>query len=235
MIQVSISYGFGNENRYNLSSVPKNIQLALYKYELYSESKLKELQKNNININVIHLPLDTLKRDARDMVQFMNYLYDITGIKKFVIHPNKLIESFVHYWMDKEGEYPRYQLCIENFQWKTRKELRTPLKILEYCVKYPNHIKMCFDTSHAEELWFDHRILHTLLPHISVIHLSNRARSKSHMPFNSGKGELNLMAFVNRLKFIKWNGDIVLEYMPDYRDKLIKNYYLLKEIMDGKK
>ena len=43
MTRVSISYGFGNENRYNLSTVPKNIQLALYKYELYSESKIKEL------------------------------------------------------------------------------------------------------------------------------------------------------------------------------------------------
>ena len=102
MIRASISYGFGNENRYNLSTVPKNIQLALYKYELYSESKIKELQENNININVVHLPLDTLERDPYDMVEFIMNLHYKTGVTKFIIHPNKLIKSFIQYWMDAE-------------------------------------------------------------------------------------------------------------------------------------
>ena len=234
MTRVSISYGFGNENRYNLSTVPKNIQLSLYKYELYSESKIKELQENNININVVHLPLDTLKRDPYDMVEFINVLHYKTGVTKFVIHPNKLIKSFVKYWMEFQlSEQPKYQLCIENFEWKSNKEMRSPLKILEYCIKYPEHIKMCFDTCHTEEIWFDHKILHTLLPYISVIHLSNRHGRQKHMPFNSGNGDLNLMSFVNHLKFVKWSGDIVLEYMPDYSHKLVKNYYFLKEIING--
>jgi sugar phosphate isomerase/epimerase len=53
------------------------------------------------------------------------------------------------------------------------------------------------------------------------------------MPFNTGKGDLNLMAFVNHLKFIKWNGDLVLEYMAEYTDQKIKNYHFLKEYLNG--
>ena len=235
MIRVSISYGFGEENRYNLQNIPENIQLALYKYDTYSESNLHLLEKNNINVNVVHLPLDTLKRDAFEMVEFMDTIHNITNVKKFVIHPNKNIKSFMHFWIEHQGEYPRYQLCIENFQWRKKKEMRSPLAIMPYAIQFPNHIRICLDTSHTEEIWLDHKILYTLLPYISVIHLSNRNKKErtQHMPFNSGKGDLNLMGFVNHLKFIKWNGDIVLEYMPEYREKLIKNYYFLEETLNG--
>jgi len=233
MITISISYGFGKNNRYNIETIPKNIQLAIYKYEEFLESNLKILHENNINVNVVHLPLDTLKKDQYEMIEFMNALRYKIGVKKFVIHPNKTIKSFVEYWMSFQAKDPTYQLCIENFQWRMKKELKSPLEILEYCITYPNHIKMCLDTSHTEEIWLDHKILNTLLRYVSVIHLSNRQGKKQHMPFNSSKGDLNLMAFVNNLKFVKWSGDIVLEYMPEHQHKLFKNYQFLREIMDG--
>jgi sugar phosphate isomerase/epimerase len=236
MIRVSISTGFGEGNRYNIETIPENIQWALYKYDFYQEADLEFLERNNINVNVVHLPLDTLKRDPDPMFDLMDKINNRLGTKKFVIHPNKLIKSFLHYYMDNiAGKYPKYKLCIENFQWRKKKVFRSPLEILEYCIQYPLHLAMCLDTSHTEELWFDHKILHTILPYTEVIHLSNRnyAERKQHMPFNTGTGDLNLMAFVNHLKFINWNGDIVLEYMPDYKDKIYKNYLFLKEHFNG--
>jgi sugar phosphate isomerase/epimerase len=235
MIQVSVSYGFGEDNRYNLENIPDNIQWALYKYEMFKETDLEFLERNNINVNVVHLPLDTLKRDIGDMLDLMNLINKKVKTRKFVIHPNKFIISFLDYFVDYMGEYPRYQLCVENFQWRKKKELRSPLEILEWCIKYPNHIGMCIDTSHTEETWFDHKIItHLLIPHTKVIHLSNRndAERKQHMPFNTGNGNLNLMGFINHLKFIKWKGDLVLEYMAEYREKLYKNYFFLKEYLN---
>lgn len=238
MIRVSISYGFGSENRYNLEDIPKNIQLALYKYDTYSEANLDLLEKNNINVNVVHLPIDTLKRDPEEMVKFMNTIHEKTGTEKFVIHPNKSIKSFIYYWIACRNfrTYWPYKLCIENFQWRKKKEMRSPLEIMAYAIQYPHFIRMCLDTSHTEEIWLDHKILYTMLPYISVIHLSNRSKKDrtQHMPFNSGKGDLNLMAFVNNLKFNNWNGDIVLEYMEEHRHKLFKNYYFLEETLNGK-
>lgn len=236
MIRVSISYGFGEDNRYNIDNIPENIQWALYKYEMFQETDLDFLERNNVNVNVVHLPLDTLRRDVGEIIDLMNHINGVVKTKKFVIHPNKFIISFLDYFIEYMGEYPRYKLCVENFQWRKKKQLRSPLEILDWCIQYPQHIGMCLDTSHTEETWFDHKIItHLLRPHTQVIHLSNRNKKerKQHMPFNTGRGDLNLMAFVNHLKFIKWNGDHVLEYLPEYRDKLYKNQKFLEEHLNG--
>ena len=236
MIRLSISYGFGEDNRYNNEIIPENIQWAVFKYDKFRDDDLAFLKLQNINVNVVHLPLDTLRQDAGDIMDMIFKINDVVGTRKFVIHPNKFILSFVDYFIETLGERPRFKLCIENFQWRRKKVLRTPLDIFELCVQYPQHLGMCLDTSHAEEMWLDPKILHTILrPHTEVIHLSNRNAEErtEHMPFNSPKGDLQLMGFVNYLRGIKWNGDLVLEYMPKYQNKIYKNYRFLKEYLHG--
>jgi len=39
MIQTSISYGFGKDNRYKLDRIPVDIQLAVYKYNIWEENQ----------------------------------------------------------------------------------------------------------------------------------------------------------------------------------------------------
>jgi hypothetical protein len=92
---------------------------------------------------------------------------------------------------------------------------------------------MTLDTTHIEDVWYDHKIIRFLLQYTSVIHLSNRASGiGEHLPFNHVKGELPLIKFVRELKYqYKWSGDIVLEYMPEYHDKLIKNAKYLERLL----
>lgn len=152
----------------------------------------------------------------------------------FVIHPNKLIKQFVSFFQTTKRDAI---LCIENFQWRKKKVLRTPLEIIDYInwINEPHEnpcARMTFDTSHAEEIWFDHRIMSFLLKHISIIHLSNRIGKKSHLPFNVPGGDLNLVGFVLDLKHkYHWNGDIVLEYMEEHSHKLYKNHQYLKRLL----
>ena len=67
----------------------------------------------------------------------------------------------------------------------------------------------------------------SLLKHTSVIHLSNQSKEKAigkHLPFNDPRGMFNLVGFVRDLKYrYKWEGDLVLEYMPEHKHRLIKN------------
>jgi hypothetical protein len=93
---------------------------------------------------------------------------------------------------------------------------------------------MTIDTSHIEDVWFDHRIMDYLLKFTKVIHLSNRAKGLgSHLPFNHTDGEINLISFVKELKYrYKWSGTIVLEYMPDYHTKLIKNCKYVEKLLE---
>lgn len=242
---VSISYGFSEDNRYHLSKIPESIQLAIYKYKLFTDLKetiYKQIQKGNIDVKVIHLPLDTLRIDHNDALSMITELREKIGCYKFVIHPNKGIKSFLDFFLGSDpGDII---LCVENFQWKKGKELRSPLQIIDFIheLRYQfyyamDNIRLCFDTSHAEEIWFDYKLMSFLLPYINVIHLSNRISTgkdkEQHMAFNSGKGELNLVGFVKELvSRYKWSGNIVLEYAPNYHHKLIQNAYYLRRLID---
>jgi len=245
---VSISYGFSEDNRYHLSSVPESIQLAIYKYKLFTDLKdemLKQLRRGKIDVRVIHLPLDTLRIDHNDALNMIKELRAEVGCHKFVIHPNKGIKSFLDFFL---GSDPKdIILCVENFQWKRGKELRSPLQIIDFIhsLRYEfyyalDNIRLCFDTSHAEEMWFDYKLMSFLLPYIEVIHLSNRVSTgknkEQHMAFNSGKGELNLIGFVKELlSRYNWNREIILEYAPAYHPKLIQNAYYLRKLIDERR
>lgn len=238
-MRASISYGFGETNRYNLNSIPKDIQLAVYKSDMFwpnSQEIEKQLKENEVSVNVVHLPLDTLRQDFNNIFKMIDFCKENLGCSKFVIHPNKLIEGFVRYYKHFYNHY-NITLCIENFPWRKKKALRSPLEIIGFIEqvenrRYENNLGLTFDTSHAEELWFDDSVLSYLLPYISVIHLSNRIGKKQHLPFNVSKGDLNLVGFVQKLKHrYHWDGDIVLEYMPEYHTKLFKNYQYLKKLI----
>jgi len=237
MIEVAISYGFEANDRYNLEEIPPNIQLATFQYKGLKQNQeriIKALEKAETNVLTLHLPLDTLKQDPHDILDTIFMFNKNFACQNFIIHPNKHFLDFMHYYekCKSRGVYD-YKLCIETFQWRKKKEVRSPLDIMEICIQHPE-VSMCIDTSHIETLWFDYKIMYKLLKYTSVIHLSNRAKGHgSHMPFNSPHGELNLVGFVKDLKHrYKWRGIIVLEYMPEHQHKLLKNYYYIKRLLE---
>ena len=103
---------------------------------------------------------------------------------------------------------------------------------MEWCFRYPG-LNMVIDTSHIEEIWMNHMIMPSLLKYTSVIHLSNKSKEfGQHLPFNHPKGVHNLVKFVRDLKYTyKWKGDLVLEYMPEYQHKLIKNRDYIERLL----
>ena len=244
MIEVSVSYGFSGDNRYHEPGpIPKKIQLALYKYEHYIEIKekiFKEISQDHIHVKAVHMPLDFLRHEPSLMFDMIKEIRDEVGAFKFIVHPNKGIRKFLSLFLVED--IWDVQLCIENFQWRKKKELRNPLKIIEYMwhMKLSDILSntpgdlfaMCLDTSHIDDVWFDYQMLSHLLPYTSVIHLSNRQGRNQHLPFNISNGDLNLIAFVKNLKKLhNWSGDIVLEYMPEYRHKLISNCKYIERLL----
>lgn len=232
-INVSVSYGYGEDNRYSMPWIPTNVQLALYKYDVFMQSREQiylHLLENDIKVRVVHLPLDTLKTPFNKIVDMMNEVFDRTGCPLFVIHPNRGIHEFVRNY---NVAMQRPLLSIETFGWKSNKSLRSPLEIIDYVRQFRNGLTMTLDTTHIEELWFDYRIMSHLLKYTRVIHLSNRAKGVGqHIPFNDSRGSLNLVGFVNDLKGrYKWKGELVLEYMEDYRHKILKNAKYVESLL----
>lgn len=227
-IQVSISHNFEDE-----TNMPRNSQLAIFKYQRWKDSKIEIINKIKFRdsiINVIHLPIDILKQPICEIFDMISLLKSITFCKKFVIHPNEGIRYFIRSFLNS---YIDAELCIENFQHRKKKELRNILYIIEECIRYDTpRLRACFDTSHAEEHWFNPQILQYMLKYISVIHLSNRKGKRQHMPFNITNGDLRLVSFIQELKNnYNWSGDIVLEYMEEYTNKLTKNSEYLKRLL----
>ena len=236
MINVSISYGFGEGNRYALDRIPQKIQLALYKYDLFMEMKediSKAISRTHTHVKVVHLPLDTLRRSFSEIIELMNFCFNEFGCMKYVVHPKKRIEDFIYSFLLCETE--GIQLLLETFPFRNKKAIRTPIDIMEWCIHYPSALQMVIDTSHIEEIWMNYMIMGTLLKHTSVIHLSNQSREKAigkHLPFNHPKGIFNLVGFVRDLKYrYKWEGDLVLEYMPEHKHRLIKNRDYIERLL----
>jgi len=244
-IEVAVSYGFGSDNRYNDSgSIPQKIQLALYKYERYQQQKkkiFKAISRGHIHVKVVHMPLDFLRQDRNLMFDMIKELRNEVGCCTYVVHPNKNIKQFLPAFL--EQHMMDVTLCIENFQWRKKKELRNPLKMIEYAnllkedYDYVDRrIRLCLDTSHTDDIWFEYQLMYYLLPYVDVIHLSNRTGREQHLPFNTGRGDLNLVGFVKDLKKrYNWGGTIVLEYMPEYRHKLYQNAEYIKRLLYGDK
>ena len=161
MIDVAISFRPVNDENVTLRQIPVPIQLALYQYDIYIQNRnmiLKEIKENFNKIKVVHLPIDTLKVPFEKVYDMVRDIFIQCGCKNFVIHPNKNIENFLQDFRT----IPLVSLCVETFAWKKKKVYRTPLEIIEACLRYKN-VWMTIDTCHIEELWFDPKILSYLL------------------------------------------------------------------------
>lgn len=229
MINTSISLRINNEfSEYENYNLP--IQLSLYKYQLYLENKdiiFEAIKNNKYKLNAVHLPVDSTKIGIEQLFSMIDFFTYALKCKTFVTHPNKGIEYIISLFsLSKKNS----NLCVETFAYRKKKQIRSPLDICDFCIKNKN-VWMTLDTTHIEEIWFDEKILRFLLKYTKVIHLSNRIGRSQHLPFNIQNGDLNLIKFVNDLKRFDWSGDLVLEYMPDYMNDLLKGLQYLQKLI----
>jgi len=230
-IRLATSFGVREESIDWIKNIRTPVQLGIFHSSIFNNLRFtssEELRRNKIEVVAVHLPIDCYKLTPYEIFEVMNYYKDWHGVKKFVVHPNYGIENFINEFSFRT---PVYELCIENFQWKRKKPLRTPLNIYDVC-RGTENIRMAFDTSHAEDVWFDKKIFSYLVDMISVIHLSNRTGKIKHKPFNCMDGDINLVSFVRDLQEeYDWSGDLVLEYSKDYKHKLYENISYLEKIL----
>jgi len=170
MITTSISYGFGNSTLDIIDEIKFPIQLGLYKYDEWlkiQDDIIKKLKENKIEIRVVHLPINSLHYTIKEILDMVELFIVEFGCCKFVIHPNKGIEKFLKEQSNKTIS-SMMEMCVENFSYKNKKALRSPLNIHDLCKIYPN-VKIAFDTSHSDEIWFDCKTFGYLVDKISVI------------------------------------------------------------------
>lgn len=246
MIQVGIGVGIGRprdiEFALEYARFGLGVQLSFFQPDVWHKhfrKTLIEFEKEGLTdkILAVHLPSRT-----PDFVEvepgFAHTLVgDLTLLNEdvlLVIHPNVRIKDALVTLAYELGV--RQTICIENFQYRKKKELRTPLEISEYCIEHDELFAMCFDTTHAEDYWYEYPLMDFILRRTKIIHLSNRKGKEQHIPFNTGGADINLSAFVNDLiPRYKWkDGVIILEYMWEYKYKFWKNAEYILRLLEEK-
>lgn len=232
MIRFGIRQSFDKieqiEDRYANTNVPVEVALPYY-WDIYEPvrahlgeiaQKIKSYGTEVLSIHAVQAPItdERFKAWGREIAEFAKVL----GVATITLHPNnvnkdnavqdeavKNLEYFAGLYKDE------VIFCIETFEGKRR--VFTPDEIASF--KLP----MTLDTSHIrddEKVW---SLLHGHKEHILNVHLSAREGAKQHLPIDSFCKDV-----VRYLIDSKWDGNVILEYLFEFHDQMLKDLELLK-------
>jgi len=136
------------------------------------------------------------------------------------------------------------KICWEVFPSSKKKWWRTPFDF-KNLIETHTGFGFTFDTSHLEDPYWLHKLTWDYIcPYVNIIHLSARPLTpipgavdlstgqtkyiKEHCPIFGIKPIYDYQTFLNIIKMSGWDGQIILEYMPQYDGKLIKHVNQLK-------
>ncbi len=190
-----------------------------------------------IDVKVLHLP--TIKLDDLDVLsRVMGKAVDMAlslGCRDLVIHPSRttldkvrgLLSSAVTPLLVSSGT----RLCWETFLGRKRL-FYSPSQIAEFAGDEPEAHGICYDTAHMGEHEDVVRELREYLPHIRVIHASNRTpgHKRLHLPIFHPEGTLNFSEILATLRKTNFKGVLVLEYLSDFRKEQLFDYAMLKQL-----
>lgn len=208
------------------------IQLSFFKHQDFFKMRhnfIKEVCDSlNINITTVHAPtVDVFDEDFLEVIEEIKRIYKTSLIS---IHPQKGELSLS---LAKLKDYAKIFaeleviLAYENFPSIVgkRKWICTPSQMHSYFNL--DFLKLTFDTSHLDSPSDCIQEMSEVFDKVAVIHLSDKDRAKEHLPL--GSGCVPYQKFIEYLKRRRFSGPLVLEYMPEYEDRLIEDVKRLKD------
>ncbi|MBW3016540.1 hypothetical protein KY309_02930 [Candidatus Woesearchaeota archaeon] len=192
---------------------------------LKRERELREI--HSPKIVSVHGPREPLNERFKHLHYKAAELAKIYGAGHVVVHPQKTPDETERLEQQKEAfkiintmREKGITAAIETF--KGRNRILTPRETTRY------NLGMALDTSHLDDL--DVYEFMATYQNIPVIHLSGKTETEQHQPI-----DLLCETWVEDLLRAKWNGVLVVEYMPDLREQELKDARYLSCIADGTK
>jgi hypothetical protein len=207
-----------------------NVQLAFYERR-DADNWMFKLAECSSCVSSIHLPKGLNISDYhKDGI--VGELVSIYGTKRFVVHPwSRDLPYIVDMVRDN-----KWLLNLECF---SRKGAGNPFLLLaQYGEEFlEDHVGLCVDFSHLESELANPTFVKGLLPYTKMLHVSNRLGKQQHLPVFVQTADTNAHQILAQvLEVPKFPvQDIVLEYMPDYHDRLGKQYYWLDSYIQQKR
>jgi hypothetical protein len=207
-----------------------NVQLAFYE-RLDAEKWMWKLAECSPAVSSIHLPkgLELDDYNANGLVKELSDIYDT---KRFVVHPwsKDLFEI---------AEFVRMAEWTLSFECFSRKGSANPFLLLarfgDQLIE--DHLGLCVDFSHLENDLATIGFIKGLLPYTKMLHVSNRLGKQQHLPLFMQTADTNAHRILSQILLVPEFPvkDIVLEFMPEYKDKLGKQYIWLNSYVQQKR
>jgi sugar phosphate isomerase/epimerase len=246
-MRVSIRCSYPEKGGYDWPSLLQKyekvgwVEVAFYRPEPFRSIKIegvvRPFQDLALKADSVHMAHERIT-EPYDFLHTLKRTMELTlklDCNKIVVHPSKARLSAVREFIDAEVtpllEESKINLCWETFESK-RRVFSGIDEIAEFCKSNEWH-SACYDFSHIfkeqEEVIAE---IEDYINYIKIFHLSNRWGRKQHLPVFS-KGDLNFAEILDVLKEMGYNGSLVLEYLPEYHDQLLKDALKIQKFVDG--
>lgn len=213
-----------------------NVELAFYELkDLYFVGDLMDIDTKYVSS--IHLPKGLLYSDYVNEGGVVKELAKNFNVDLFVVHPwsddldrvcRRLIEG-------EEG----YCLCLEVFRSK-KSGKGNAFRLLADFGQYlqTDWVGLCIDFSHLDLELCNWIVIRGFLPYTKMIHASCRVEKQQHAPVFPIRGEwinaVSLISSILSVKDLKVR-EIVLEYMKQYKESLVKHSFWLQSYIREKR
>lgn len=227
MIRFGIRQSFDKieqiEDRYANIGVPVEVALPYY-WDIYEPvrahlgeiaEKIKSYGMDVLSVHAVQAPItdERFKAWGKETAEFAKAL----GATTITLHPNNVAkDKTVQDEALKNLEYfsglykDEVVFCIETFEGKRR--VFSPDEIALF------NLPMTLDTSHIRNDEKVKSLIKEYKERILNVHLSAREGAKQHLPIDNFCKEIVAYLIEN-----KWKGNVMLEYLFEYHDRMLKD------------
>jgi len=220
-------------DRYADIKVPVEVAVPYY-WDIYEPvrahlgeiaKKIKSYGTQVLSVHAVQAPItdERFKAWGKETAEFAKALEATT----ITLHPNnvnkdKAVQDEAVKNLEYFGGLYKNEVifCIETFEGKRR--VFTPDEIVSLS------LPMTLDTSHIRE---DEKIWSLLKGHkerILNVHLSAREGAKQHLPIDDFCKDVVEYLIAN-----KWSGNVILEYLYEYHDQMLKDLEFLTHCVEN--